>query len=66
MMHIHTSDLVLQVARYGKPGGPPPEVLSEKVKEFGVVFEPTAKTEIGGGSCVFKEEQSIVFPCFHN
>lgn len=41
------ADLVLQVSRYGKPGGPTALQLSEKVKGFGVKFEETANAECG-------------------
>lgn len=41
------ADLVLQVSRYGKPGGPTALQLSEKVKGFGVEFEETANAECG-------------------
>lgn len=44
---LRLADLVLQVSRYGKPGGPTALDLSETVKGFGVEFEETARPECG-------------------
>ncbi len=44
---LRLADLVLQVSRYGKPGGPTALQLSETVKGFGVEFEDGAKPECG-------------------
>jgi len=44
---MRLADLVLQVSRYGKAGGPTALQLSDTVKSFGVDFEENARPECG-------------------